>query len=135
MVKTTAGRGGIAPWGCEGEVQGMSCFAKYISVDSLMQEMAKEAEDTRRVCIEEGRENEFIHIAEGLLEAQHCINTVALRENMARQAKTKYSEWSNDDIKCAIAHVLDDTQGEVWFKHEFMMEVFKRIPNTEKEIK
>jgi len=111
----------------------MSCFAKYISVDSLMQEIVKEAEDTRRVCIEEGRENEFLHIAEGLLEAQHCINTVALQEKMARQAKTKYSEWSNDDIKCAIAHVLDETQSVVWFKHEFMAEVFKRIPSTEKE--
>ena len=65
----------------------MSCFAKYISVDSLMKEIAKEAEDTRQVCIEEGRENEFVHIAEGFLEAQHCINAVALRENMIRQAK------------------------------------------------
>ena len=86
----------------------------------------------RQVCIEEGRENEFIHIAEGFLEAQHCINAVALREKMARQAKTEYSGWSNDDIKCAIAHVLDDTQGKVWFKHELIAEVFKRIPSAEK---
>lgn len=109
--------------------------AKYIPVESLMKEIAKEAEDTRQVCIEEGRENEFIHIAEGFLEAQHCINAVALREKMARQAKTEYSGWSNDDIKCAIAHVLDDTQGKVWFKHEFIAEVFKRIPSAEKRDK
>lgn len=109
-----------------------AAWAKYISVESLMKEIAKEAEDTRRVCIEEGRENEFIHIAEGFLEVCHCINAVALREKMTRQAKTGYNGWSNDDIKCAIAHVLDDTQGKVWFKHEFIAEVFKRIPSTEK---